>query len=83
MQLRIRLFAQLAEAARSGVLPADFPDGSTVGEVLEALQGRSDDLGRLLAKTPVAVSVNARLATPDVVIQEGDEVALLPPVSGG
>ncbi len=75
----LRLFAGLREAA--GVDRADI-DGATVGEVLEAASerfGASFVAGLKRAR----VWLNGDEAHPDDAVSEGDEVAVIPPVSGG
>ena len=76
---RLRLFANLREAA--GTPQADFP-GATVAEVLDAAKtayGEDFSRGVAIAK----VWVNGNPATADDQVSEQDEVALIPPVSGG
>ena len=82
MDVRIRLFAQLREAAGAEFLDAALPDGATVAEAMRVLEGRPP-LGELLARLPVRMAVNRELAGPEVQLRADDELALLPPVSGG
>ena len=82
MVVRIRLFAQLREHAGSEFLDAALPDGATVAEALRELAQRPP-LDELLARLPVRMAVNRELAGADVRLHPGDELALLPPVSGG
>lgn len=76
---RLRLFANLREAA--GVASADVP-GSSVREVLENAVAR---FGGTFAAglEPAHVWVNGRQAEGSTPVSPGDEVALIPPVSGG
>ncbi len=76
---RLRLFANLREAA--GTSQAEFP-GATVAEVLSAASAEYGDeftRGMSIAK----VWVNGDPAEPSDSVQDSDEVALIPPVSGG
>jgi len=76
---RLRLFAQARECAGTG--EARF-DGVTVGEVLDAAVERYGD--RLAAVIDMsAIWLNGEAARRDTPVGEGDEVAVLPPVSGG
>jgi molybdopterin synthase catalytic subunit len=80
MKVRVRLFASLREAAGSEWLEVDLPAGASVGDLLARLAGRPG-LERAASRALVArgleyVGAGAPLA-------EGDEVALLPPLSGG
>jgi molybdopterin converting factor subunit 1 len=59
----------------------ELAEGATVAELLALLRGRSaDDLPVWKA---LAVAVNREYAGADTLLRDGDEVALLPPVSGG
>jgi molybdopterin converting factor subunit 1 len=70
---------------------AELPTGATVGELLELLRGRASK--SLMGMTEVgaqeqlwrslAVAVNREYGSTSIVLRDGDEVALLPPVSGG
>ncbi|MFZ5817096.1 MAG: molybdenum cofactor biosynthesis protein [Bacillota bacterium] len=76
----VKLFAAAADAAGRRLLEGDWA-GLTPPQLVEALQQEYPGLARL---APVlAIAVNREYATPDHVLQDGDEVALIPPVSGG
>lgn len=76
---RVRLFASVREAA--GRAEDDVP-GATVGDVLDAAVDRyGPDFGRLLAQC--RVWVNGEPVTPESPVGDHDELAVLPPVSGG
>lgn len=77
--VRVRLFAALREAADASEVEAS---GNTVGEVVDALSATYGE--RFAAITAVSsFVVNGERAARATPIAEGDEVALLPPVSGG
>ena len=76
---RLRLFAQAREAA--GTARAEV-DGSTVGEVLDGASARWGDEFRSVL-TRCAVWVNGEPADRDAPVHPDDELAVLPPVSGG
>ena len=76
---RLRLFANLREAAGTG--DTTVP-GSTVAEVLKNASARfGDDFAR--GVSIARVWVNGDEADPHATLDDGDEVALIPPVSGG
>jgi molybdopterin converting factor small subunit len=76
---RLLLFAGLREAAGQSRLEAD---AATVGELLDlAAKQFGDDFRRGLARS--AVWVNGDPAESDHALEDGDEVAVIPPVSGG
>jgi molybdopterin converting factor subunit 1 len=76
----VRLFAGLRERAGSERIELELPDDALVGDLLEALA--DTPVGRLGPKQCV-VAINREYAGPSEPIHEGDEVALVPPVSGG
>jgi molybdopterin converting factor subunit 1 len=81
MQVRLRFFASAREAMGRAELPFDVPDGATVGDLLARLRA---DYPRFAALPPeMMVSVNLEYRQPDHVLGPGDEVAVIPPVSGG
>jgi len=82
MHVQVRLFAQLRERAGSGLLDAELADGATVGDALRELSEHAT-LGELLAQLPIRAAVNREIAGEDTELHCGDELALLPPVSGG
>ena len=76
VRVTIRLFAGLREQAGAGRLEVDLPDGATVADVWSALDLGAEPAGLLYA-------VNRAYTEPDRQLADGDEVALIPPVSGG
>jgi len=82
MVVQVRLFAALREAAGGDSITLELPEGATVAEALEALSGRPP-LGRLLTRLPVRMAVNRVYADAYIRLSPDDELALIPPVSGG
>jgi molybdopterin converting factor subunit 1 len=82
MEVEVRLFAMLRERAGTGALRLQLPDGATVGDAIAAA-GRHGGLAELIESIPVAVAVNREYVRDNRRLSEGDEVALIPPVSGG
>jgi molybdenum cofactor biosynthesis protein MoaC/molybdopterin converting factor subunit 1 len=82
MQVEIRLFAVFRERAGRDRLEIELPDGATVADALAAA-AREPGLDELLPRMPARVAVNHEYAGEDEVIEAGDELALIPPVSGG
>jgi molybdopterin synthase catalytic subunit len=76
MLVRVRLFAQLRERAGAPVLELDLPDGARVADAIAAV-------GDLAEGLPLVMAVNREYADADVTLQASDELALVPPVSGG
>jgi molybdopterin synthase catalytic subunit/molybdopterin converting factor small subunit len=83
MQVRVIAFGVLKEWLSPDAAAVELPEGATVGGLLEQLRAG------LLASAPkdafhgIAVGVNAEYAQAAQMLHDGDEVGLLPPVSGG
>jgi len=82
MEIEVRLFAMLRERAGTNTVAVEVPDGATVGDALAAV-GRQHGLGDLIEAMPVVMAVNREYAGTDDALSAGDELALIPPVSGG
>lgn len=82
MVLRVRLFAGLREAAGTDSIEIEIGRGATVADLLVELKQRPG-LGDLLGRLPVRVAVDMAYVPETTVLGEGDEIALVPPISGG
>lgn len=80
MRVRVLPFGILKEWLGPDAATVELPLGATVADLLEKLGAGADRANPLRG---IAVGVNAGYATASQVLQDGDEVALLPPVSGG
>jgi molybdopterin synthase catalytic subunit len=76
VEVTVRLFAMLRERAGARELTLELPDGASVRDALA-------ELGELAAGLPLVMAVNREYAPEDQVLDAGDELALIPPVSGG
>ncbi|HTZ87725.1 MAG TPA: molybdenum cofactor biosynthesis protein MoaE [Solirubrobacteraceae bacterium] len=82
MTISVRLFSLLRERAGSERMELQLPDGATVADALAALR-EDPALGELLARLPVQLAVNRDYAQPRTLLSPDDELALIPPLSGG
>jgi molybdopterin converting factor subunit 1 len=81
MQIRVRLFATLRQLAGWPQQTLALPEGATVADALTELDSLYP---QLTVKTrTIYVAVNQEYARSAQVLNEGDELALFPPVSGG
>ena len=81
MELNVRLFALYRERAGSGTIPVAVQEGATVADLTAEVRRLLPNLAP--PEVNIVVAVNADYAEPDVVLQHGDDVCLIPPVSGG
>ena len=72
----MRLFAMLRERAGAREVTLQLPDGARVSDALA-------ELGSIAEGLPLVMAVNREYADEDQVLDSGDELALIPPVSGG
>ena len=77
----VLLFAAAREAAGRGRLEVPHREGLTAGDVWNGLESETPALAPLAGS--VSVAVNHRFVPKDTVLAAGDELAFLPPVSGG
>jgi molybdopterin converting factor small subunit len=81
MRIRVLAFARLREIMEAPERLLELPLGARIRDCWSALAERYPALAAERASTRVAR--NGRLGSPDDLLADGDEVALLPPVGGG
>jgi molybdopterin converting factor subunit 1 len=81
MNVRVLFFASLREKVKKSETRQTMADGATVGDLWVSLCREHATLEPMTAS--VSFAVNREYATRDVVLKNDDEVALIPPVSGG
>jgi molybdopterin converting factor subunit 1 len=81
MRVTVRLFARLRDIAGAGELARDLTPGATIGDLWRQLAGEFPALGPY--ERSISSAVNADYARMTQELRAGDEVAFLPPVSGG
>lgn len=81
MRVRVRLFATYREIVGKGSVSWTLDSGATLGDLLEAIVGAHPRLAG--HRDTMLLAVNHEFADGSVHLQDGDEVAMMPPVSGG
>ena len=81
MDITVRFFALYRERAGRSVITLEMPEGATVADLTAEVRRQFPMLAPPQVK--IVVAVNADYAEADVVLQPGDDVCLIPPVSGG
>jgi len=82
MRATVRLFAILRDRAGTDSIDIELPEPATVADALDVLAQRAE-LTDVLAGTSVLMAVNLEYAARTRELHPGDELALIPPVSGG
>lgn len=80
MRIRVLMFGPIADAVGRDEVVLELAEGARAGDVAPALRERHPEL---VAGGAHALAVNATYAEADRPLVDGDEVALIPPVSGG
>lgn len=81
MRIHVKLFAILRDKARTGAFQLELADRSTVAEAYARLAGQYPSIAVYLPRASAAV--NREYVRGEHVLRDGDELALIPPVSGG
>ena len=81
MRVQVVFFGILKDLVGGSERQLELPAGATAEDLWAALQAQTPELARF--QKSVAVAVNQHYSEPGALLHEGDEVALLPPVSGG
>ena len=81
MRVTVRLFARLRDIAGVGELQRDVPANAVVATVWRALVADYPEMAPY--ESSISAAVNADYTRMDAAVADGDEVAFLPPVSGG
>ena len=82
MTVTVRLFAILRERAGRDSVEIELPDDATVADAFDRLAAEPG-LGELVARMPLRMAVNREYVGADAPIAAGDELAVIPPISGG
>ena len=81
MQITIKLFALMREKAGTDTIPLEVPAGAALTQVLAILVRQYPILEPYMANTRFALRMD--FVDPNTILAEGDELVLIPPVSGG
>jgi molybdopterin synthase sulfur carrier subunit len=80
IKFKVLLFGITRDLAGKSQLDIELEEGSNVSALLEKL---GDDFTQLSDLKSLMIAVNNEYAKPDHILKENDEIALIPPVSGG
>ena len=81
VNVKVRLFARYRELAGTGLLDLDIPTSSTALDAFDRVAERFPEMRPMRASTLMAV--DAEFIRPETELRDGEELALMPPVSGG
>ena len=81
MKVKVLLFASLKDIAGRRELEIELDDASTLHQVTEKLASLYPEIGRM--QSSVRIAINQEFADENISLNNGDEIAFLPPMSGG
>ncbi|MCH8288373.1 MAG: molybdopterin converting factor subunit 1 [Candidatus Marinimicrobia bacterium] len=81
MKVKLLLFASLKDIAGRRDLEMELDDGSTLQQVTEKLASLYPEIGRM--QNSVRIAINQEFTDENISLNNGDEIAFLPPMSGG
>jgi molybdopterin synthase sulfur carrier subunit len=81
IQITVKLFAIFQEVFATDEIQVKLNSGASVSEIFDRLVSQHPNLEQWRSLTRYAINLN--FAEPDTILKNGDEVALIPPVSGG
>jgi molybdopterin converting factor subunit 1 len=81
MRVTVRLFARLRDITGAAEMARELPSGATIRTVWKELAGEFPGLAEY--ERSMSSALNADYSRMDAEVHDGDEIAFLPPVSGG
>jgi len=79
----VKYFANLKQMAGKDEDQFDISEGTTLGQLSDLIKQSVPQLGDMVREKKVMISLNYDVVPLDTVVKDGDEIALLPPFSGG
>lgn len=81
MRVKVKLFAIYQEIYQTSELSLDISENTRVDDILQKMISEKSELQPWQSITRFAV--NLQFVSPDYIVEQGDEIAFIPPVSGG
>ena len=81
--ITLKYFASLKSIAEKEKDQLDIENPITLDQLSDIISKTTPKMGELIREKKVLISVNQEMASVDTIIHDGDEVAFLPPFSGG
>ena len=81
--ITVKFFASLKQKIGRSELTLDIRAPATVAEVIKRLESDMPELERAISETKSAVAVNHEFGSDETIVNDGDELAFIPPMSGG
>ncbi len=81
--ITLKFFASLRSIAEKEEDSLDIENPITIDQLSDIISETAPKMGAIIRERKVMISVNQEMASADTIIHDGDEVAFLPPFSGG
>ncbi len=81
--ITVKYFASLKSIAEKDEENLDIKEPITLDQLSDIISETAPKMGEMVREKKVLISVNQEMASADTIIHDGDEIAFLPPFSGG
>lgn len=81
MKIKVLFFAMLVEISQTDALEIELDESSTAGDAFRMICERFPDVGKF--NKSISIAVNSEYCDASHILKDGDELALIPPISGG
>ena len=81
--ITIKFFATIKQKIGRELIEITIDQPMSIGSVIKTLESDIPEIGKTIADTRSLVAVNHEFATTDTIVKDGDEIAFIPPMSGG
>lgn len=83
MKVKVKFFSIIKDYTDTDEVTFEFSDNIKLSELLKIIESRWPSIKEVEDEVPIITLVNGSVCQGDVILNDGDEVAILPPVSGG
>ncbi len=81
--IKVLYFATIKEKLGTESETVPYQEGMTLAQLLSELSGKHPGMGELTASKRFLYAINQEVSEPESLLKDGDEIAILPPLSGG
>jgi len=83
MRVKVKFLAAVADYTGVYKTEIELDDGMRFKDVVEYLREKFPGLREIESKLPILILLNGRKVDPETLLEDGDRIAFLPPISGG
>ncbi len=83
MKIKVKFFSIIKDYVGTDEVTFEFSNNIKLSELLEIIKSKWPSIRKLEDEVPIIALVNGSICQEDLNLKDGDEVAIIPPVSGG